>query len=122
MTIHTANSVWHWVTNTATTIKQAVWDTFCVDWVWRTFAVKWVWNTFAVDWVAKTFAVKWIWNGVLKPASQNPIVNGIIAVGGLVITVAGAIVTSPFWGTVLLVSGIVVGAIGVILWFRSLFE
>ena len=110
------NTVWNdWIVG-------GVWNTFCVDWVANTFAKEWVWETFCVKWVAQTFARDWIWNGILKPASQNPIVNGILQVGGLIIAIAGAIVTAPVWATILTVAGIVAAAIGTVLWFRTLFD
>ena len=58
----------------------------------------------------------------MKWASQNPVINGIVAVGGLVLAIVGVVVSAPVIASVVTVAGIVLAAIGVILWIRSLFD
>ena len=93
-------------------VKETVWDDWIVDKLGRGFLKGIVWDKGIVP------AWNWIWNDALKWASQNPIVNGIVAIGGLALTIIGAFVSTPL----VLGLGIAVGVIGVILWFRSLFD
>lgn len=46
----------------------------------------------------------------------------IVAVGGLVLAIVGAVVSAPVIASVVTVAGIVLAAIGVILWIRPLFD
>ena len=64
------------------------------------------------------FLVDKVWNGVLKQASENDVVNGVLAIGGLVIAIAGAIVSTP----ALVALGIVFSAASAILWIRTQFD
>ena len=47
----------------------------------------------------------------MKWASQNPVINGIVAVGGLVLAIVGVVVSAPVIASVVTVAGIVLAAI-----------
>ena len=97
-------------------VKETVWDDWIVDKFGRGFLKEIVWDKGIVP------AWDWVWNDALKWASQNPVINGIVAVGGLVLAIVGVVVSAPVIASVVTVAGIVLAAIGVILWIRSLFD
>ena len=107
---------WKWVTEFATeTIPNffvnTVWNDWIVDKTWNQFLKGTIWQKGLKP------AGNWVWDQ-LKNLSTNPVVNGILAIGGLGLTIAGAFISSP----VIIGAGIVVGIASVVLWFRSLSE
>ena len=60
-----------------------------------------------------------LWDKVLKWASQNSVINGFLAVGGFIITIAGAV---GYSSVLLTGAGIVLAGISVLFWLRNLFD
>lgn len=60
-----------------------------------------------------------LWDKVLKWASQNSVINGLLAVGGFIITIAGAV---GYSSVLLTGAGIVLAGISVLFWLRNLFD